>query len=89
MEIEPSLAAYDCPAEWPSPEPPREWHQQYRPISRIDGMDATDTPLHWWVSSIEPPAWGEGEMMQMWLQLLQLYRLPTTLCTDGDHPYWP
>lgn len=75
MEMEPTLAAYESPGT-PCPTPPRAWGEQYRPISKIQGMDFTDTPLRWWVSSTAQPPWDPNEVTQMWVQLWQLAALP-------------
>lgn len=87
MELEPTLAAYECPTVWPNPDPPLVWCEQYRPISRIEGMDASDRDFQWSVSSSAGEPWDGNEVGQMWLQLLQLYRLPQTLCLDGDRAW--
>jgi hypothetical protein len=80
MDLDPRLESYDRPrAGHPNPAPPLIWRETLRPIGRIEGMDDSDTPLHWWVTSTAAPPWPPDEIKQMWYQLMQIYRLPATI----------
>ncbi len=79
MDLDPRLESYSRPERGvPDPGAPLIWRESFRPIGRIDGMDGSNAPLHWWVTSTSPAPWPSDEVRQMWYQLMQIYRLPAT-----------
>jgi hypothetical protein len=76
MAADPRLEAYSRRTGWPDPKPPI-FPEQFQPITSIAGLDESDDDLAWDCDPDSPrPEWPRGEMTQLWLQMMQIRRLP-------------
>lgn len=83
-DVDYTLESYDRPdGQRRNPLPPVVCEQMH-PLHRVENFDDSRRPFSFDGDHSIGACWTAVELVEMWFQLLQIYRLPETRFADGD-----